>query len=141
MADQEALPSIIDFSENIADQEAPEPLPEREFPATITEVVVKLSQNNNRYAAVKFKINPDDYPADYPIENAPDGTLLSFNRVVLEDNPPARYRLRKFSEAIGAGMSKRIDTGGWIGLTAKITLKHDEYEGIKRANVFKVEAL
>jgi hypothetical protein len=130
--------SIVEFSNDIAHAEAPVPLPMRQYPATIRKVEAKVSEKGNRYAAVSFYVSTDDYPADYPTENAPDGTTLIFRRVGLDDNAPTRYRLRKFLETIGAPVSARIDLSSWIGLTATIAIKHEEFEGEPRATIEKV---
>ena len=136
--DNDDVMSIIDFSVDLNDAEAPEPLPERTYPAEITKVERKESNAGNVYAAVTLTIKEDDYPADYPAENAPGQTNLVFRRVTLEDTPPARYRLKKFCQAIGAPMSKRINLDDWVGLSATVEVKHEEYEGEKRATVLKV---
>lgn len=130
--------SIVEFSGDIANAEAPIPLPARTYPASIRKVEAKVSEKGNRYAAVSFYVSTDDYPADYPTENAPDGTTLIFRRVGLDDNAPTRYRLRKFLETIGAPISARISLNDWIGLTASIAVKHEEFEGEPRASIEKV---
>lgn len=130
--------SIVEFSEDISQAEAPEPLPVGEYPATIRAVKVMLSQRGTKYAAVSFMVSPDEFPADYPVENAPDGKTIVYRRCSLEDNPQARYMLRNFCEAIGAAASKRIDVNEWIGLDAVINIEHDEYEGVKREQISRV---
>ena len=136
--DNDDIMSIIEFSEDISDAEAPEPLPERTYPAEIMKVERKESNSGNVYAAVTFTVKEDDYPADYPAENAPGQTNFVYRRVTLEDTPPARHRLKKFCQAIGAPMSKRINLDDWVGLSATVEVKHGEWEGEKRAEVFKV---
>lgn len=130
--------SIIEFSEDIGEAEAPEPLPVGEYPATIRAAEVKLSQRGTKYCAVTFVISPDEFPADYPVENAPDGKVIIFRRVGLEDNPQARYMLRNFCEAIGATPSKRIDVNEWMGLDATVNIEHDTYEGVTREQITRV---
>ncbi len=138
-ADDEELPSIIAYSEDIADAEAPVPLPVGDYPAEIRKVEQKESQNTgNKYAAVSFYISPDDYPADYDAENAPDGTVLVYRRVLLEDNPQSRWRMRKFLNAIGATPSRNIDLNDWIGLNAVVGIGRDMWEGEPRAQVERV---
>lgn len=140
MADDNEL-SIIEYSEDISKAEAPEPLPVRQYPATIDKVAVKTSQTSgNEYLAVTFRISADDYPADYDAESAPEGTVLSYNRLVVEDTARARFNMRQFCEAIGAKMSKKIDPSEWLGLSATLDVGHDEYEGVKRAQIKKVLA-
>lgn len=139
LVDDEDMDSIIEFSENIADAEAPEPLPEREYVATIEAATRETSTTKGtKYAKVIFHIAEEDYPADFDINNAPGGKKVQ-HIVGLSDDAPTRHRIRKFSEAIGAPMAKRIDLAQWVGLQAKVTIKHDTYEGVKREKISKVE--
>jgi hypothetical protein len=130
--------SIIEFSEDISAAEAPEPLPAGEYLATIRGAEGKMSQRGTKYGAVTFVIAPEQFPADYPIENAPDGKTIVYRRVGLEDNPNARFMLRKFCEAIGATASKRVDLNEWLGLEAIVHVENEEYEGIPREQIVRV---
>jgi len=135
-----ALPSVIEFDEDISEAEAPVPLPVGDYPAEVRGAVQKhANQTGNPYASVQFFISADAYPADYT-EGEPDGMLLTFNRVSLQNTPSGRHRLRKFIEAIGAPAGNKIDLNDWIGRTATVTISHDTYEGEVRANVAKVTA-
>lgn len=133
----EDLGSIIEFSEDIGDASEPDPLPSNTYPATIQSAEAKVSKNGNKYASVGFRVDPSDYPADFT-EGNPDGTLLTYNRILLEDNPQARWRLRKFLDAIGAPMSKQIDLNAWVGLGATLETTIDEYDGEHRPQIAKV---
>ena len=133
--------TIVEFSENIEDAEAPEPLPPGEYPATIRQVaVLRSKQRDTLYAAVQFVILPEDYPADYAADNAPDGKVITFRRVSMEDNPQARWQIKNFCEAIGATASKRIDVTEWVSLEARVTVDNEEYEGVMREQIVKVDA-
>ena len=136
----EEVMSIVEFSEDISEAEAPEPLPTGEYPATIRQAEIKISQRGTKYAAVTFVVSPDEYPADYPAENAPDGKVIVFRRCSMEDNPQARYMLKNFCDAIGATASKKIDVNEWVGLDATIEIDHDEYEGVVREQIKRVNA-
>lgn len=138
LVDDDEVDSIIEFSENIADAEAPPPLPEREYPATITKASREASQKGTSYAKIFFRINEEDYPADFDVNMAPGGKEI-MHIIGLEDNAVARHRLRKFCEAIGYPASKRINLADWIGLNAKIEVKHDSYEGVLREKIKKVD--
>lgn len=132
--------SIVEFSEDISEAEAPEPLPVGEYPATIMAAEVKVSQRGTKYAATTFMVSPDEYPADYPADLAPDGKTIIHRRCSLEDNPQARFMLRQFIEAIGATASKKIDVNEWVGLEANIEIEHDEFEGVTREQIKRVNA-
>ena len=133
--------SIVEFSEDISQAEAPEPLPVGEYPATIRQAEVKLSQRGTKYAAVTFVIAPEEYPADYPAENAPDGKVVVYRRCSMEDNPQSRYMLKNFCEAIGATASKKVDVNEWVGLDAVVEIDHDDYEGVTREQIKRVNAV
>lgn len=134
------MPSIIEFDEDISQAEAPVPLPVGDYPAEVRGATRKTSQNSgNEYAAVQFFISSDAYPADYT-EGEPDGAILTFNRVSLQNTPGSRHRLRKFLEALGAPAGKKIDLNDWVGRTAIVTVQHDTYEGETRAAIGKVSA-
>ena len=138
MADNNALPSVIEFDEDIAEAEAPVPLPVGDYPAEVRSAAQKhAAATGNPYAAVGFYISADAYPADYT-EGEPDGMLLTFNRVSLQNTPSGRHRLRKFIEAIGAPAGSKIDLNDWVGRTATVTISHDTYEGEVRAQIAKV---
>ncbi len=142
MSEQDELGSIIEYTEDLAEQEAPEPLPPAEYEATITEAVAKISnKTGKKYAAVKFYIPVDQFPPDYPTEHNPDGVSIIYRMVPLEDNPRARFQCKRFIEAVGAKPGKRIDLNDWMQLTAMVGVQTDEYEGIPREVITKVSPI
>ena len=135
----DSIGSIVEFSEDISEAEAPEPLPERDYPAQISKATKEISATKGTsYFKVFFRVNEEDYPADYDANLAPGGKEIMYI-LSAEDNPNSRHRLRKFCEAIGAPMSRRINCAEWVGLDGKITVKHDMYEGVNREKVQKVD--
>jgi hypothetical protein len=136
----EEMPSVIEFSEDVSTAEAPPALPAGEYEAEIRKAEVKVSANSgNRYASVHFMIPPEQYPADYDASAAADGKTIVYNMVTLEDNPTARFRLRKFVESIGAKGGKQIDVNDWIGLTCVLEVQPTEWEGVPREEIRKVK--
>ena len=139
MAEHDDVTTIVEFSSDISEAEAPEPLPVGEYPATIRACEVKVSTNSgNKYAAVSFHISPDEYPADYPADIAPDGKVIVYRRLVMEDDQRSKYNVRKFCEAIGAPMSKKIDVAEWVGLEARVQIEHGTWEGLPREEIARV---
>ncbi len=131
--------SILEFSQDITNQEAPPPLPAGDYNATIESVELKTSQTSgNEYLNIVFNIAPDDYPADFDAENNPDGVKLSYMRLNNDDTARNRYNVRKFCEAIGAKTGKKVDPNDWIGLSTVISVKHGTWEGEKRAEFGKI---
>lgn len=143
MAEENELDTIIDFSENIEDAEAPSPIPKADYIAEIRGVTPRLSNNSgNRYAEVQFVIPAEEYPADW--EDAtefPDGLEIRYRRLLLEDNKRARYQVRMFAEKIGASASgKKIDLASWVGCRAKVTVDHQlGLDGLPRAEIVNVQ--
>lgn len=132
--------SILEFSEDLSTAEAPVPLPAGDYTAEIRAAEKKTSATTgNEYGSVTFFIAPEQYPADYT-DGDPDGTTLTYNRVSVKDTTAGRYRLRKFCEAIGAKLGKKLDMNEWVGLTATVTVKNSEYEGEPRAEIDRVVA-
>lgn len=132
--------TILEFSEDISTAEQPDPLPARDYPAEIRQAEVRESQKGNKYFSVQLYISPEDYPADYPVENNPDGRVVTYNRLMAEDTPNNRYRLRKFCETIGVPASKRVDTNEWIGQHVVVEIAHGEWQGEVREEIAKIKA-
>tara|TARA_Y100001973_G_C5195108_1_gene333665 strand:+ start:1012 stop:1428 length:417 start_codon:yes stop_codon:yes gene_type:complete len=135
----EELASIVEFSVDLKNQDAPEPLPAGSYTGVVRNAEVKESQRGTRYAAVSFHISADQFPADYK-DGSDDGLTLIYRRVGLEDNPQARYGTKRFIEAIGAPLSKSVDVSEWVGMEAALEVVHDTYEGVTRAVINRVHA-
>lgn len=137
--DRHVSETILTFSEDIASAEKPPLLPIGEYIAEIRGAEVKESNTTgNKYVSVQFVVNPENYPVDFDPANAPDGKTFTYNRLSAEDDMRARWNMRKFCSAIGAQMAKEIDVSQWVGLTAKISIRHTPYEGEDREEVGKV---
>ena len=132
--------SIIEYEDDISNAEAPEPLPEGDYPAVVRSAERKVSGAGNPYVAVGFYISPDDYPPDFPVEEEPDGVLLTYRRVPGGTTKRDRYRMRMFCESIGAPTGSRMNLNDWIGLNASVTVVQEDYEGEPRAQIVKVSA-
>ena len=137
---EEALSSITEYSINLKDQEAPEPLPVGEYVGVIRAAERRESQRSTMYAAVSCFIDSAQFPPDYTDGN-PEGTTITYRRVGLEDNPQARYGTKRFLESIGAPLGKKIDCHEWVGLEAALEITHETYEGVKRAVINRVRAV
>lgn len=133
------LPSVIEYDEDLSEAEAPEPLPVREYTATISGAKTRESAKGNKYVEVMFHIAADEYPADYEAGN-PNGTILGYRRVSPASDQSARYGMRKFCEAIDAPLGKQVRLDDWVGKEAIVTIAHEPYEGVMRAAITKVRA-
>ena len=136
--------SIIEFSQDISEQEAPPPLPIGEYPAVVESLDIRTSATSgNEYLAVILRVNPDDYPADFDPdrENYPDGVILNYNRLQLDDTARNRYAFKKFCEALGAPMGKQVDPNDWVGMSCRVGIAHRPWEGEDRPNIKSITSL
>lgn len=138
MADE--LSSIVEFSVDLNDQEAPDPLPAGPYTGTIRKAERRESQRGTMYGAVSFFINADQYPADFT-DGPDEGLTIVYRRVGLEDNPQSRYGCRRFLEAIGAPLAKKIDVNDWVGMEAALDVSNETFEGVTRPVIDRVRAI
>lgn len=135
---------ILELDMNLEDYEDFEPLPDAAYPGTITGAEMRTSDKNNDYYYVTFQVHPDDYPADYSIDNAPEGINLVYARV---QKPDARNRrsitgVKNFLRAIGIPLkTSTINPGDWEGRKAKLILGHQDWNGQDINTIKAVEAI
>jgi hypothetical protein len=129
---------IMEFSQDLSTQEAPPPLPTGQYQAEIISASPKTSPTSgNTYANIMLRIPASAYPADYT-EGDPDGMTLSYNRLLIGDTPQIRCRGRKFLEAAGGPLGRRLDLTDLIGLSVIVEVTHDTYEGETRAQIARI---
>lgn len=143
----EDLSSAIELDEDLSKAEAPDPLPiNRKYRATIREAnPARSARTDNKYVDVVFVIPETEYPSDYTDGDA-DGVVLHYRRVPWADvnageklSKSERYRLRLFSEAIGAPMGRTVELDKWIGCEALLSLKIQTFEDVPRNEIDRVE--
>jgi hypothetical protein len=132
--------SILEFSSDIADAKPPLPLPIGPYRGEIVSAQWRTAASTgNVYAAFGIRIPESEYPADFP-DGEPDGTLLTYNRLLHGDTPRIRYAWRTFSEKVGAPLGRTIDLNNYLGLTVHVDVNHNEYEGETRAQIARILA-
>lgn len=121
---------ILEFSEDVSEAEAPEPLPAGVYPCTVRTAEARASKSSgNPMIVLGVGIAVEDFPADFTGGDAfPDGALLSSYHGCA-DNPRDRYRTRKLCEAFGVPAAKSIDLNEFIGQTASVTVDLEPWEG------------
>ncbi len=131
--------SVVEYQTDIADAKAPSPLPVKKYHASIVEAKPMTSQaKGTKYAAVTFLVPAEQYPPDY-VDGMPDGTKIIYRRVSLEATAMGMFGMKRFCQAIGAPMGRRIDLNDWIGREATIEIAHTTYEGQPRHEIKAVE--
>lgn len=130
----EELSSVIEFEDDLSTVEAPKPLPAGLYDSTILSAEPMLSKDGTKLMAkVTHSISADQYPVDYTDGN-PNGTTLT-QYVQLGKDARSKYALKKFIMGIGAPLSNTVDLNTWIGLTCKVEVVNEMYEGMETAKV------
>jgi hypothetical protein len=133
------LNSIVEYSVDLNNAEAPPALPAGLYPTEIRKVEVATSSKGMPWYKVSFYIAPESYPADF-VDGNPDGMLVQGPYLSAEDTVVARFKVRKFIEAIGGKLSNKVDVNTWIGQTCSIETAVGSYEGVPTTECKKVVA-
>lgn len=140
---ESALPSVYDFSEDVSNAEQPNPLPDGRYLAEVVAVEAKVSKSGNKYVDLQVKIDPAAYPVDWAeASEFPEGVVLHYRRVTLEDTKQSRFRLRRFTEKAGfPPIGKTLDLNDWLGRNVKAEVKGEKGpDGLVYAGVADIVA-
>lgn len=128
------MSSIYEFSSDVSEQEAPKPLPEQEYRASVRGVEPAVSKSTGSPMMVlTYLVGPDQYPADFT-EGNPDGEEFKVY-VTLRDDARTRFRIRKLCEMHGVKPSRTLNMPDFIGQEVIVKVSHEEYQGEMRARV------
>lgn len=134
------LPSVFEMGGDVANAEAPPPLPARTYLASITAAVAKVSQNSgNTYADIEFTVSPDQYPADYSAVE-PNPTKIHYRSMVIAPTARARYRWKQFGEKCRVAIGSNLDLNDFVGKMVNIKVKHRAYQGEMQPDIEAIEA-
>ena len=130
---------VIELDQNLDDYPEPELLPPGIYEAELQAVSEKTNQKGTgKYYAIEFVIPPENFPADYDVDNWPEGLKLFYNllRVPTSGDRRSVANIRKFIEKIGLAVdTPRIDPNEWIGRHARLRVEHGTWEGNKREQI------
>lgn len=161
-----SIGSIEEYTVDLSSVPDPDPLPVREYEATVRAIEVYLSKTSgNPTVKISYFVAPDQYPVDYDADNAPDGvTLNSFGSVNCGALPSARQptklglaKLRRLFESHGIkaprlalrpqdalGGSWGVDESDlsmFVGCRVGVSVVHEMYEGQPVAKIKDVKPL
>lgn len=137
MSDTE-LKSMLEFDVNLAEVEAPKPLPAGIYDAVVQTAEIVVSKSEKDMIKVTFNISADQYPADY-VDGNPEGTTLT-HYVMAEKTLRSMFALKRFLLALGAPLSNSIDPSTLIGLPAKVEVRNELWEGMETARIARLVA-
>lgn len=135
------LKSMLEFDVNLAEVEAPKPLPAGTYDAVVQTAEIVMSKNSEDPKPMikcTFNISADQYPADYTDGN-PNGTILT-HYVMADKSCRSMFALKRFLLALGAPLSNSVDTTTLIGLPAKLNVTNQLWEGVEVARIASVVA-
>lgn len=136
--------NILELDMNLEAFEDFEPLPSGEYPAELRSAELRISDKGNEYYYLVFNIHPDDFPADYAVENAPEGMNLVYARIQKPDpkNRRSITAVKNLYRALGMDLkTSTINPGDWEGRRAKLVVDRSEYQGEIRNGIKSIEAL
>lgn len=131
--------SLIQFSQNIADAEAPPPLPAGEYEAVCVGAVPGISKSSgNPMLPLTYKISADQFPADFDAGGADELTFV-YNRLTTRDTAQDRFRMKNICLAHGVAMSNNIDANDFVGKKVRLVISiGKDLEGNDRSEISKV---
>lgn len=131
--------SLIQFSQNIADAEAPAPLPAGEYEGVCVSAVPGISKSSgNPMLPLGYKVTADQFPADFDAGGV-DELSFTYNRLTTRDTAQDRFRMKNICLAHGVAMSNNIDANDFIGKRVKLVIGIEkDLEGNDRAAITKI---
>lgn len=134
--------SLIQYSANIADAEAPPPLPAGEYEGVCVGAVPALSKSSgNPMLPLTFKISADQFPADFDAGGVDELTFV-YNRLTTRDTAQDRFRMKNICLALDVPMSNNIDPNDFVGKKARLVITvGKDLEGNDRAEISKILAV
>ncbi len=136
--------SIVELDSNLESYDDYQILPKGNYEGECTLAEKRVSDNGNEYYYTNWTIPVDSYPADYDVENAPEGTILNYSRISVPTSSDRRSitNVKRLMKAMGLDLkTKVIDPSTWVGKHAKLVVGHSTYQGEKRAAIDKIESL
>ncbi len=136
--------NVLELEMNLEDFEDFEPLPPAPYPGEIQTAEMRISDKGNEYYYVVYKVTPDDFPADYSVDNAPEGLQLLYARLQKPKSNDRRSitSVKHFYRAHGMKLKTSIiDPETWKGKRAKLVLNIAQYQGEDRNNIASIEKL
>lgn len=115
--------SLLTFSKNIADAEAPPQLPPGEYKAICIAAVDKVAASSgNPMLTLTLQVPRTEFPADFDPGEGVDELTFTLN-VVARDIPADRYRMKNTCNAFKVAMSNSIDPNDFVGKEARARIR------------------
>lgn len=138
----EPIESIIEYQSDLADAEAPEALPAGQYPCQVVGATNGVSQSSGKdRVEVELLIDPADFPPDYAdADEYAEGKVVKMY-VSSSDEKSARFRMRKFCEALQVPLGRNIDLNDWVSRKCIVTVEEDSFEDVPMNRARRIEAI
>lgn len=114
---------LLNFSENIADAEAPPQLPAGEYKVICIAAQDKVAvSSGNNMLTLTLQVPRSEFPADFDPGDGVDELTFTMN-VVARDIPADRWRMKKTCQAFGVAASNSIDPNDFVGREARARVR------------------
>jgi hypothetical protein len=134
--------SIIELGTSLGEMKEYQALPDGLYDGELQVAELKTNEKNpNGFFSLQFRISPEDFPADYDVDNAPEGVLVTYGYLAIPDGKSRKNvaAFKKVAKAFGeTDKSASIDPENWIGKKVQLMLKRGEYLG---SEINRIEAI
>ena len=118
---------LFQFETNIQEAERPEVLPERTYLGVVTDVRRTSTNTGKPNLTLSILIPPENYPADFKEEHAPDGVTVRFKSQDLSpDTPRGQYNSKRLAEAMKLSSTVNFKKSDFLDKRVKIEVVHFE---------------
>lgn len=123
--DNEVNDLNFEYETSLEDAVQPLDLPDGQYWATVEKAIKRKSNTSGRDQLVlTHKINPEDYPKDYPVEHNPDGVEISSYSADVGPNTRGVWNMRQICLAYKVPLGSKITPHDFIGKRVLITLEN-----------------
>lgn len=131
--------ALLNFSQNIADAEAPPQLPPGEYRCICSAATDKIAASSgNPMLTLTLQVPRSEFPADFEPGDGVDELTFTLN-IVARDIPADRWRMKNACRSFGVPMSSNIDPSDFVGREARARVRMgQDLEKNPRAEVGQV---
>lgn len=132
---------LFELDDELENAVQPATLPDGEQRGVIKSITVARNNNNGVQWRIRVEVPPENYPADFPMEHAPEGISLMYfsrelGREVAGDTVPGRWELRRMMQALQLPGGRKLRAEDVLEKPVKFTTATRELDdGSKVTNI------
>ena len=126
----------FEFTHSTEEAAPPEPLPDAIYRGEITQMTKTLSDRGRRRLILRIVVPPENYPADYSTDNAPDGVTVLYFSQDLEDDKQGLWHMRALCKELKIPDGNKFRAEDFEGKQVEVDLTSRELpDGSRRNNI------